>query len=87
MAHVSKILLPKHILTLIENEFFNATGKGGRKILAEVLTDVERIMIAKRFMAILMLIEEHSYYRIDQVLGIRPATSRRIHQIDRKSVV
>ncbi len=50
-----------------------------RALFDEMLTDVERLMLAKRLATLLMLADEQSYYRIQQSLGVSVSTSKRLH--------
>lgn len=81
MAHLSKTPLSKVVLSHVRREFFNAIKRDATHILPEILTDVESTMVAKRFMTILMLIDEQSYYRIREALGTQVATSMRLHKM------
>jgi uncharacterized protein YerC len=84
MAHVSKQDLPKEVRKQIEEQLVQVFF--GRKhtttgVFEELVTEVETIMLAKRLAAILMLINEQSYYRIQQALGMSTSTSKRLHKM------
>ena len=84
MAHVGKETLKPSIRSEIEDQFVllisqheNGTGS---KLLCELLTETEHLMLAKRLATILMLAEDFSYYRIYVTLGVSVSTSKRLHQ-------
>ena len=85
MAYLSKNPIPKLTRERIENELvsllFSVNSKSGRTLFSEVLTKTELLMLAKRVTTILMLIDEQSYYRIQQVLGVSSSTSKRLHRL------
>ncbi|TSC57391.1 MAG: hypothetical protein Greene041679_336 [Parcubacteria group bacterium Greene0416_79] len=52
--------------------------KDARLFLNDVLTPTERLMIAKRLAAIVMLCREYSGYKIHTVLKVSPSTVARL---------
>ncbi len=85
MAHVSKHALSARIQRDIEAQtatlLFASERKISRALFSELLTDVERLMLAKRLATLLMLEDEQSYYRIQQTLGVSVSTCKRLHQL------
>ncbi len=83
MTHVSKNDLPRAVRQEIDRQFLHLSSGNEAKanFFEELLTDTERLMLAKRLATIFMLIEEQSYYRIEQVLGVSVSTSKRLHQL------
>jgi uncharacterized protein YerC len=62
------------------NQALFATDRSlSRDLFDELITDIEQLMLAKRLATILMLADEHSYYRIQQSLGVSASTSKRLH--------
>ena len=53
---------------------------GSKDLLNELLTDAERIMLVKRFAAIVMLHNDYSSYRVSTILSISISTAQRIHK-------
>lgn len=85
MAHISKDEMPSWVRNQIEKElttlFFATNTSTAKSLFLEVLTETELLMLAKRVVTILMLIDEQSYYRIEQVLGVSVSTSKRLHRL------
>ncbi len=82
MAFVSKKPLSKETLQAIKKQFLQLSGgQKSKETLAELLTDTEFLMLAKRMATILMLIDGYSYYRIQQALGVSVSTSKRLHSL------
>jgi len=82
MAHVSKLQLKKEHLEQLFGQLNRIIGKldhnSSEDFFSELLGKEEQIMLAKRFAAIVMLIEENSIYRISQLLLMSPSTVERI---------
>jgi uncharacterized protein YerC len=78
MPHVSKKKLKTmHLNTLyaeLAKTIVRLDKKNANLFLDELLGEEEKIMIAKRFAAIVMLIENNSTYRIAQLLLMSPST-------------
>ena len=84
MAQVGKKPLPHKTRERIERELIRIscfTGKRRGQLLKELLTETEHLMLAKRLAAILMLIDEQSYYRVEQALGMSTSTTKRLHSL------
>ncbi len=83
MAQVSSRVLEKETQRRIDRQLltFLKSGSQSADIFGELLTDTERLMLAKRLATILLLIDEQSYYRIEQSLGISTSTSKRLHSL------
>ncbi|MBP7741373.1 MAG: helix-turn-helix domain-containing protein [Candidatus Pacebacteria bacterium] len=79
MPHVSTKKLDTQVSKQIATQLVQVLTKRGSKILTEVLTETEHLMLAKRLAIILMLNESFSYYRIGQVLGVSTSTIKRLH--------
>jgi len=80
MPHVSKKQLEKQVFLDIYDSFaFSVSGQSKQKrgILNNILTKTEKIMLAKRFSAVFMLIEGASLYNIQHTLKISPSTAGR----------
>jgi uncharacterized protein YerC len=84
MPHISKKELEPYVREEIEAQllraFSNVQKKESQEVLEELLTETERLMIAKRLATIRMLQKDYSYYRIEQSLGISVSTSKRLHE-------
>lgn len=84
MAHLSKKILRPDIESEITSQLVRVilrTGRAAsRKLMRELLTETEHLMLAKRLAAILMLKEECSYYRIGRTLGLSTSTLKRLNQ-------
>lgn len=83
MAHVSQNPLPKETSRRLDAQLFGLLGSGkkAKRVFEEILSDTERLMLAKRIATIFMLIDEQSYYRIEQALGVSSSTSKRLHRM------
>jgi len=80
MVRVSKYKLePSHLEKLylqLSKTIGKLDKKGAYTFLDELLGEEEKIVLAKRFAAIVMLIEKNSTYRISQLLFISDSTAR-----------
>ncbi|HCC05263.1 TPA: hypothetical protein DEP58_03070 [Patescibacteria group bacterium] len=78
MTNVSKRKLqPSHLnklYTELAKTIVSLDKKSADIFLDELLGDEEKIMIAKRLAAIVMLIEKNSVYRVAQLLLLSPST-------------
>lgn len=83
MAQVGKLELdPKtrnEVAEQMNSALFAIDRSHSRALFDELLTDVERLMLSKRLATILMLVDDQSYYRIQQSLGVSVSTSKRLH--------
>lgn len=82
MAHLSKQQLKKAHIEQLFDQLNGIIGKldyrGSEDFFSELLGKEERIMLTKRFAAIVMLMEENSIYRTSQLLLMSPSTVERI---------
>ncbi len=79
MSHISKKKLDGSVAKQIYTQLVRVLIKNGSKSLAELLTETEQVMLAKRLAVILMLAENFSYYRINKTLGVSTSTIKRLH--------
>lgn len=83
MTHVSKKKLKKDALLRIHKRFVSnltkiKTDREMDSFLEALLTETERIMLAKRLTVIFMLTEGFSTYRIAKTLGVSVSTAIRM---------
>lgn len=82
MPRVSDRKLDPDLQNQILQLFYEGVGelspKGARKVLKALLTPEERLMVAKRIAAMLLLKGGYSYKDLDKVLRIVPATTVKI---------
>ena len=82
MTNISKHPLnPKHLQKLfgqLDTIIVKLSPKDASLFLSELLGPEERIMLSKRFAAIMMCVEEHSVYRMAKTLKISFSTADRI---------
>lgn len=68
----------------IKDNFLRSILSGGsarrQAILGELLTQTEKIMLAKRLAMIVMLENDFSYYRISKTLKVSTSTLKRLHR-------
>ena len=82
MPHISKKKPRKELFLKIYGRLLeDVLQRGGRtaraKLLGELLTDTEKIMLAKRFVAISMLGEGFTFEEIQEKLNLSPSTIAR----------
>lgn len=82
MPHLSKHKLEEKVYLSIYEQLDSCITKHKNKknrsqFLSEILTDTERIMLAKRLAIMAMLIKGASSYSIEKILKISPSTVRR----------
>lgn len=53
---------------------------GGVNFIEELLTEAERVMLTKRFAAILAFSQDHSAYRVANVLSLSLSTAQRLRE-------
>ncbi len=93
MVQISRRKLSDELLEKLFALLFEVVGKKGNKdefdkIIRDVLSPVERIMIAKRIAVIYLLSKDISYTAICQVLKVSPATVAKFHfQMERSDGV
>lgn len=63
---------------LIESVLHARTKRDARVLLNELLTDTERVMLAKRFAVIAMLAHGYSFQQIQRLLLVSPDTVGRL---------
>lgn len=85
MSHISRKKLRKKTFQSVEDTFFRLMSfpreaKKSRAFLADVLTPTERLMLAKRLAAIVMLCRGYSGYKIRAVLKVSPSTMTRLNR-------
>jgi uncharacterized protein YerC len=84
MTNISKRTVDHKEYTLAYNELIQFIGKLTTKravfLIDELLTDTERIMIVKRYAAIMMLHKKFSYYRVSQTLTLSTSTTRQLYK-------
>ncbi len=82
MTHVSKHKLKPSHLKKLYKQFSKTLGQVNQletgMFLDELLGEEEKIMLAKRFAVIVMLMEKNSIYRIAQLLHMSPSTIERL---------
>ena len=84
MARISKKKLEKDVLEKLFGLFFEIVGKKNnkeefRKVIQELLSPVERIMVAKRIAIVYLLLKNIDYRVIEEVLKVSSATIARYH--------
>ncbi|MEK7575382.1 MAG: Trp family transcriptional regulator [Patescibacteria group bacterium] len=82
MPHISKEHLDQKVFLDMYTHFHNAltslrNKKESGKLIRELLTPTERVMIAKRVAMIYMLRKGHSVYEIEKVLKVSSSTVAR----------
>ena len=84
MANIGKRALHVNIVNNISRQLLESFAGSDKRIskalVRQLLSHTERVLLAKRLAAILMLIDEQSYYRIHQVLGMSVSTTRNLHR-------
>jgi len=85
MTNVSKRRVKKEIFESISKQFIKYvsnldTSEKTKNVLSELLTDTERVMLFKRFMAIVMLGRNYSFVDIEEVLKLSPTTISRLQR-------
>lgn len=82
MTRISKHKLqPAHVKKLykeLARTVSQLNASGANLFLNELLGEEEKIMVAKRFAAIVMLLENNSIYRTAQLLHMSPSTVERL---------
>lgn len=63
---------------LIESVFHARTKRDAKALLRELLTDAERVMLAKRFAIIALLARGYSFQQIQTLLSVSPDTVGRL---------
>ena len=83
MVHIGSKLLQAEVVESISRQLldtFTSTNiKVAKGVIAQLLSESEERLLAKRLAAILMLLDEQSYYRIYQILGMSTSTIKSLH--------
>ena len=84
MANVGARKLDRDVVEVISRQLLESFAGSNRNfaktVVLELLGEEERRMLAKRLAAVCMLIDEQSYYRIHQVLGMSTSTIKTLHK-------
>jgi Trp operon repressor len=83
MPHVSRKKIKKEIATELADQFLTflsiTQSKTEARILAnELLSQTERVMLAKRLAIIVLLVRGYSFVQIGEALGVTPQTITRV---------
>ena len=83
MVRISKQKVNKKVLNQINNRLVDVVSKlennsSTQKFLDDLLTESEKIVLAKRLAVIFMLQENISWYKISVLLKVSPTTVRKI---------
>ncbi|PIT91274.1 hypothetical protein COU17_01445 [Candidatus Kaiserbacteria bacterium CG10_big_fil_rev_8_21_14_0_10_49_17] len=81
MTQVSEGQFESAIRKRIEKQFVGMLDvHNGSKLLLELLTETELLMLAKRLATLILLSNGHSYYQIQKSLDVSTSTSKRLHE-------
>lgn len=91
MARISQYLLDEEKLKKLFNLFFEVVGKRDdqeefNKVIADLLSPIERIMIAKRIAIIYLLLKKINQQNICQVLKVSSSTVAKFSLLMEKSI-
>jgi len=83
MPHVSKKRIKKEVATELADQFLTflsiTQSKAEARILAnELLSQTERVMLAKRLAIVVLLVRGYSFTQIGESLGVTPQTITRV---------
>jgi len=83
MPHVSRKKLKKEVATELADQFLTflatAQNKKEARILAnELLSQTERVMLAKRLAVVVLLVRGYSFTQIEEALGVTRQTVIRV---------
>jgi uncharacterized protein YerC len=83
MPHVSKKRIKKEVTTELADQFLTflslAQSKKEARILAnELLSQTERVMLAKRLATVVLLVRKYSFTQIQDALGVTRQTVIRV---------
>ena len=92
MPHISKQQVSENTKHLLERQFLawikEIAKNNQEKILRELLSPTEQVMLAKRLLAILMILENIPTHDISSVLRISPSTVARFElKVDNRKYV
>ena len=85
MPHISKKKLSSAISKNIFEQLlsYGTDSRHGRKILADLFTDTEAEMLAKRLASVVLLLDGASLYRVSRILHVSLSTAKRFRdQLD-----
>lgn len=90
MVRNSRFKLDDNILGKLFDLFFEVVGKKAdkdefRKVIVDLLSPAERIMISKRIAIIYLLLKRIEYYNICKVLKVSPSTVAKFSILMEKS--
>ncbi|KKQ24200.1 MAG: hypothetical protein US40_C0002G0031 [Candidatus Roizmanbacteria bacterium GW2011_GWC2_37_13] len=90
MVRNSRFLLQKDLLDKLFNLFFEVMGKKSSKeefmkVVFDLLSPAERIMVAKRVAIIFLLMKKIDYYNICEKLKVSPSTVAKFALLMEKS--
>ena len=83
MPHISRKKIKKKVATELADQFLTflsiTQSKAEARILAnELLSQTERVMLAKRLAIIVLLVRGYSFIQIGEALGVTPQTITRV---------
>lgn len=83
MPHVSRKRLKKEIATELADQFLTflslaQTKKEARILANELLSQTERVMLAKRLAIVVLLVRGYSFTQIEEALGVTRQTVIRV---------
>lgn len=83
MPHVSKKRLKKAVATELADQFLTflalaQTKKEARILANELLSQTERVMLAKRLATVVLLVRGYSFTQIEEALGVTRQTVIRV---------
>ena len=83
MTHVSQKKIKKEVATELADQFITflataRTKKDARVLARELLSQTERVMLAKRLAIVVLLVRGYSFTQIQDVLGVTRQTIVRI---------
>lgn len=83
MVHVGKKHIEEDVRHRIERELIDFVlhpkKKISKSLVLELLTETERLMLAKRFAGLVLLTDDTSYYTIARMLGMSTSTCKLLH--------
>ncbi len=90
MTRISRLQVDNDILEKLFSLFFEVIGKDKneeefRNIIHDLLSPVERIMIAKRVAIFYMLMKKLDYYNISKSLKVSPSTIAKFNLVKENS--
>lgn len=83
MPHISRKRLKKEIATELADQFLTflslaQTKKEARILANELLSQTERVMLAKRLAVVVLLVRGYSFTQIEEALGVTRQTVIRV---------